>query len=101
MTFFVARGSLPVQEIWAVWLAPTRSARSSPPMPAPGITVPGMPISARVTTPNDVGVNARGRIGPGPWYNAKGALIATNVADLHGDQQQRDRNAFARTTRWL
>lgn len=46
-----------------------------------------------VTTANAVGVNARGRIGPGPWYNAKGALIAANVADLHGDQQ-RDRNAI-------
>ena len=38
-----------------------------------------------------VGVNARGRIGAGPWYNAKGAMIAANVADLHGDNQ-RDRN---------
>jgi len=36
-------------------------------------------------------VNARARIGAGPWYNAKGAMIAANVADLHGDQQ-RDRN---------
>ncbi|MEO8335035.1 MAG: hypothetical protein ABI664_08685 [bacterium] len=30
-------------------------------------------------------VNARDRIGAGPWHNAKGALIAANVADLHGD----------------
>ena len=30
-------------------------------------------------------VNARDRIGPGPWYNAKSARIAQNVADLHGD----------------
>jgi hypothetical protein len=30
-------------------------------------------------------VNARDRIGPGPWYNAKGARIAQSVADLHGD----------------
>ena len=36
-------------------------------------------------------VNARGRIGPGPWYNAKGTMIAANVGDLHGDNQ-RDRN---------
>ena len=36
-------------------------------------------------------LDARGRIGSGPWYNAKGQLIASNVADLHGDQQ-RDRN---------
>ena len=31
-------------------------------------------------------VNARDRIGNGPWYNAKGALIAMNVAELHGDK---------------
>ena len=42
-------------------------------------------------------VNARGRIGAGPWYNAKGQLIASNVADLHGDQQ-RDRNNVQRAT---
>ena len=36
-------------------------------------------------------INARGRIGPGPWHNAKGVLIASNVADLHGDAL-RDRN---------
>lgn len=29
-------------------------------------------------------VNARDRIGTGPWYNAKGELIARDVADLHG-----------------
>jgi hypothetical protein len=36
-------------------------------------------------------VNARDRIGPGPWFNVKGVLVASNVADLHGDQH-RDRN---------
>lgn len=29
-------------------------------------------------------VNARDRIGAGPWRNAKGAVIAGSVADLHG-----------------
>lgn len=29
-------------------------------------------------------VNARDRIGSGPWFNAKGVLIAHNVAELHG-----------------
>jgi len=28
-------------------------------------------------------VHARDRIGTGPWYNAKGVLIARNVEDLH------------------
>jgi hypothetical protein len=42
-------------------------------------------------------LNARDRIGEGPWYNAKGVLIASSVADLHGDQQ-RDRNNIQRAT---
>ena len=29
-------------------------------------------------------VHARDRIGSGPWYNAKGVLIAKDVAELHG-----------------
>ncbi len=31
-------------------------------------------------------VNARDRIGHGPWSNVKGVRIAENVADLHGDK---------------
>ena len=42
-------------------------------------------------------VNARDRIGNGPWYNARGTLIANNVADLHGDVQ-RDRNTIMKDT---
>ena len=38
-------------------------------------------------------VYARERIGTGPWYNAKGQLIARDVADLHGDIE-RDRNSI-------
>jgi len=30
--------------------------------------------------------HARDRIGRGPWFNAKGALIASNVDDLHQDR---------------
>jgi hypothetical protein len=30
-------------------------------------------------------VNAADRIGSGPWHNAKGELIANDVADLHAD----------------
>ena len=40
---------------------------------------------------NQPPVNARDRIGNGPWYNAKGALIARDVTELHGDIH-RDRN---------
>src|SRR4051794_22868285 len=38
-------------------------------------------------------VNARDRIGNGPWQNAKGAVIATSVADLHSAN-----NKIGRTT---
>jgi hypothetical protein len=45
-------------------------------------------------------VNARDRIGAGPWHNAKGAKIADNVAHLHGDtlDQARLGNNLSRTT---
>ncbi len=43
------------------------------------------------------GVNARDRIGTGPWYNVKGQLIAANVAELHGDIE-RDRNNIRKPT---
>ncbi len=33
-------------------------------------------------------VNARDRIGPGPWRNAKGVVVATSVADLHSDDNK-------------
>ena len=42
-------------------------------------------------------VNARDRIGAGPWANAKGEQIAKNVADLHGDVE-RDRNNLTKTS---
>jgi hypothetical protein len=42
-------------------------------------------------------VNARDRIGSGPWHNAQGTLIAANVADLHGDVE-RDRNNIFKDT---
>ncbi len=36
-------------------------------------------------TDSEPAVNARDRIGTGPWSNANGLLVATDVADLHGD----------------
>ncbi|HZV92605.1 MAG TPA: hypothetical protein VFF72_05270 [Caldimonas sp.] len=38
------------------------------------------------TVPHDgmKGVNARDRIGTGPWRNARGVVIAQDVVDLHG-----------------
>ncbi len=42
-------------------------------------------------TDDQPAVNARDRIGTGPWHNANGVMIASNVANLHGDIE-RDRN---------
>jgi len=36
-------------------------------------------------------VNARDRIGNGPWYNSKGEKIANGLADLHGDTAEQAR----------
>jgi hypothetical protein len=33
-------------------------------------------------------INARDRIGSGPWHNAKGVQIAANVEDLHSDNNK-------------
>jgi hypothetical protein len=38
-------------------------------------------------TENGKPVNARDRIGAGPWSNAKGVAIAQNVAELHGENK--------------
>jgi hypothetical protein len=36
-------------------------------------------------------VNARDRIGSGPWYNFKGVQVAASVADLHSDNNKLSR----------
>jgi hypothetical protein len=33
-------------------------------------------------------INARDRVGKGPWYNAEGLLIAANIAELHSDKHR-------------
>lgn len=40
---------------------------------------------AYLSTQGAGAVNARDRIGKGPWMNAKGAVIAKSVDELHGD----------------
>ena len=45
------------------------------------------PAFATATAPAVPAVNARERIGPGPWYNAKGVLIARDLAELHGSNR--------------
>ena len=40
---------------------------------------------AYLSTQGDGAVNARDRIGKGPWHNARGASVARDLAHLHGD----------------
>ena len=43
---------------------------------------------AYLSTQGPGGVNAKDRIGNGPWVNAKGVQIGANVADLHNDNNK-------------
>ncbi len=40
---------------------------------------------AYLSTQGANAVNARDRIGNGPWYNARGQMVGRSVAQLHGD----------------
>jgi hypothetical protein len=53
---------------------------------------------AYLSTQGPGAVNARDRIGNGPWYNARGQRVAMNVAELHGDtiEQARLGNALGK-----
>ena len=48
-------------------------------------------------TANVASVNARDRIGNGPWQNAKGVVIATSVAQLHGANNLSKQTALTET----
>jgi hypothetical protein len=47
------------------------------------------------STPAAPGVNARDRIGSGPWQNAKGVVIAKSVDDLHASAQINKANGLS------
>jgi hypothetical protein len=53
---------------------------------------------AYLSTQGSSAVNARDRIGNGPWYNARGQRVAQNLGDLHGDtiEQARLGNALGK-----
>src|SRR5688500_13616382 len=53
---------------------------------AKSTSAPNRTWRAYLSTNGAGGVNARDRIGNGPWYNVKGVLIAQNVAELHSDK---------------
>jgi hypothetical protein len=41
-------------------------------------------LSTQPAPGSETAVNARDRIGAGPWRNAKGVVVANNVTELHG-----------------
>lgn len=55
---------------------------------------------AYLSTQGAGAVNARDRIGKGPWFNAKGQSIAKDIGDLHGDtiEQARFGNTLTKMT---
>ncbi|MCY4628586.1 MAG: hypothetical protein OXE58_13620 [Acidobacteria bacterium] len=48
----------------------------------------GLTWRAYLSTTGDGGVNAKDRIGAGPWHNANGVMVASDVADLHSDNNK-------------
>ena len=48
-------------------------------------------------TANVPGINARDRIGTGPWINAKGVVVATDVANLHAANNLNKQTALTET----
>jgi len=50
---------------------------------AQGAGAGGKTWHAYLSTQGDGAVNARDRIGKGPWQNVKGLVVATSVEDLH------------------
>jgi hypothetical protein len=55
---------------------------------------------AYLSTQGAGAVNARDRIGAGPWANARGQQVAANAAELHGDtiEQARMGNRITKTS---
>lgn len=49
---------------------------------------------AYLSTQGAGAVNARDRIGSGPWVNAKGVVIAKDLAELHGENNLNKRTAL-------
>jgi hypothetical protein len=43
---------------------------------------------AYLSTQGQGGVNAKDRVGNGPWVNAKGVQVAANLAELHSDKNK-------------
>lgn len=55
----------------------------------------GVTWHAYLSTQGAGAVNARDRIGTGPWYNAAGQRVGQSVAELHGDTLEQARMGVA------
>ncbi len=55
---------------------------------------------AYLSTQGAGAVNARDRIGRGPWANARGVVIAANVAELHGTNNLTKQTALTEAAPW-
>src|SRR6185312_9387426 len=88
-----------VASVAIVSLASTAGQAQQPPPQSPAMTFfvtsigqgKGADVKtwhAYLSTQGDGAVNARDRIGKGPWQNFKGEVIAQNVDDLHGDNNK-------------
>ena len=63
-------------------MAPTKQCPGLATTTGPGGRTWHAYLSTNANAPGGA-VNARGRIGKGPWQNVKGVVIATSVDDLH------------------
>ena len=73
-------------------MASIQWATSGPvPLRQASIRIANWVVQSQSAASGQPAVNARDRIGSGPWYNAKGARIAQSVADLHGDTLEQAR----------
>ena len=63
----------------AAWRAPMRIARSSGGRGGAGNRTWRAYLSTSYIPPSTAAVHARDRIGKGPWFNAKGVLIAADL----------------------
>jgi hypothetical protein len=58
---------------------------------AAGVGAGGKTWRAYLSTSGTDGVDARDRIGDGPWYNVHGVQVASSVANLHSDDNNMTR----------
>jgi hypothetical protein len=62
---------------------------------AASVNAGGKTWHAYLSTQGNGAVNARDRIGRGPWVNAKGVTIAKDVTELHGTNQLTKQTALS------